>query len=43
MKVAITEIHKKLSLSQQINQLIERQRQELENFVNEKLVPLMNK
>ena len=43
MKVAITEIHKKVNLSQQINQLIERQRQELENFVNEKLVPLMNK
>lgn len=43
MNAEITEIHKKLNLSPQINQLIESQRKELENFVNKKLVPLMNK
>jgi hypothetical protein len=43
MKVEVIEVHKKLNLSQQVYQLIERQRKELENFVNEKLVPLMNK
>jgi len=43
MKVEIINIYEKLNLSKQITQLIESQRTELENFVNEKLVPLMNK
>jgi hypothetical protein len=43
MNLEVTEVNKKLNLSYQINQLIESQRKELETFVNEKLVPLMNK
>ncbi len=43
MNVQITNIYDKLNLPQPILQLIEMQRKELESFVNEKLVPLMNK
>lgn len=43
MKVEITTIDEKLNLPQKIFQLIEIQRKELANFVNAKLVPLMNK
>ena len=43
MKVKITNIYGKLNLPRKISQLIETQRKELEDFVNEKLVPLMNK
>ncbi len=43
MKVEITNIYEKLHLSSKITQLIKRQRRELENFVNEKLVPLTSK
>ncbi len=42
MTVLITNIDDRLKLPQKILHLIESQRKELENFVNEKLVPLMN-
>lgn len=41
MKVEITGIHQKAHLDATIIQIIERKRIELENFVNEKLVPLI--
>jgi hypothetical protein len=43
MKVEITKIHNDQNLSKEIRQMIENKREELESFVNQKLLPLMNK
>ncbi len=43
LKITITNILEEKNLSQQIHHIIENHRAELENFVNEKLVPLMKR